>query len=592
MASRHKLSKDRSDPSPLIKRALGAALAVVFLFASDTAVQAQKTTGPSSGLSSMAIGLAGISDWSVQQPFLDVMKTARPWIGHKPGQWGGETEQDLRDLGLLDSNGWPTAIPRSLRGIGTVILTDLPEEASIYAGRYRLAYKGDGIVEVSGRAANVRYGDGQVEFDFTPGQGPVSITINRTDRRKTGDYIRDMTVVRLDDLDRVARGEMFNPDWLAVITDFASLRFMDWMLTNESQQVTWDDRPRVDDVTWAAHGVPVEIMVRLANETGTDPWFNMPHRADDAYMRAFAEYVRDTLDPALTAYVEYSNEVWNWQFPQTDWAEQQSMARWDAEYVWMEFYGMRTAQMAAIWKDVYGDQAKERLVTIISTQTGWQGLEVAALEAPRWRAEDPANPSPASVVDAYAISGYFGGPLGDPEQAEVVRGWLSDSLAEAEALATSQGLSGSARQDFVQAHRHDGAIALAVRQLRDGTVTGNAAYSITDLAQNIFPYHAETAKLYDLDLIMYEGGTHVVGTGAVLDDDALGDFFVALNYAPEMGGLYTDLLAAWDKAEGQRFNVFLDVFWPSQWGSWGTLRYLGDDTSRWQALQSYEGAKP
>ncbi len=586
MAGRHELSKDRSGASALIQRAWAALIAFVLLLVPTA--QAQER----SGLSSMGIGLAGVSDWSVQQPFLDVMKTARPWIGHKPGQWSGETEQDLRDQELLDENGWPTAIPYSLRGIGTVILTDLPEEAKIYAGRYRLAYKGDGIVEVSGRADNVRYGEGQVEFDFTPGPGPVLITINRTDRRKTGNHIRDMTVVRLDDLDRVARGEMFNPDWLAVIKDFASLRFMDWMLTNESEQVTWNDRPRTDDVTWSIHGVPVEIMVRLANETGTDPWFNMPHKADDAYMRAFAEYVRDTLDPALTAYVEYSNEVWNWQFPQTDWAEQQSMARWDAEYVWMEFYGMRTAQMAAIWKDVYGDQAKERLVTIISTQTGWQGLEVAALEAPRWRAEDPTNPSPASAVDAYAISGYFGGRLGDPEQADVVHGWLAESLAEAETRATAQGLSGSARPDFIQTHRYDAAIALAARELRDGTVTGNAAYSVTDLAQNIFPYHAETAKLYDLDLIMYEGGTHVVGTGAVLEDDALGDFFIALNYAPEMGPLYTDLLAAWDKAGGQRFNVFLDVFWPSKWGSWGTIRYLGDDTSRWQALQSYAGPRP
>jgi len=84
----------------------------------------------------------------------------------------------------------------------------------------------------------------------------------------------------------------------------------------------------------------------------------------------------------------------------------------------------------------------------------------------------------------------------------------------------------------------------------------------------------------------------VVGTGAVLDDDALGNFFVALNYAPEMGALYTDLLAAWDKAGGARFNVFLDVFWPTKWGSWGTLRYLGDDTSRWQALKSYQGPTP
>ena len=48
-----------------------------------------------------AIGLAGVADWSAQQPFINVMKTARPWIGHETGQWGGLTESDLREQGVL-----------------------------------------------------------------------------------------------------------------------------------------------------------------------------------------------------------------------------------------------------------------------------------------------------------------------------------------------------------------------------------------------------------------------------------------------------------------------------------------------------------
>ena len=37
----------------------------------------------------LAIGLSGVADWSTQNPFIDLMKTARPWIGHRPGQHGG-----------------------------------------------------------------------------------------------------------------------------------------------------------------------------------------------------------------------------------------------------------------------------------------------------------------------------------------------------------------------------------------------------------------------------------------------------------------------------------------------------------------------
>ncbi|MEM7320338.1 MAG: hypothetical protein AAF408_15135, partial [Pseudomonadota bacterium] len=55
----------------------------------------------------LGLGLAEINDWSVQQPFLDVFKTARPWIGHKPGEYGGSRHWDLEKAGYLDEHGWP-----------------------------------------------------------------------------------------------------------------------------------------------------------------------------------------------------------------------------------------------------------------------------------------------------------------------------------------------------------------------------------------------------------------------------------------------------------------------------------------------------
>ena len=127
----------------------------------------------------MAIGLAGINDWSVQQPFLNVMKTARAWIGHRPHQWGGVEYDELVDTGVLDDAGWPMRIPDTLGSIGTLILTDLPEQALSLAGRYRLSFAGKGIVEVSGRVGNVKYCKGQVRFDYTPGPGHVDIRIQR-----------------------------------------------------------------------------------------------------------------------------------------------------------------------------------------------------------------------------------------------------------------------------------------------------------------------------------------------------------------------------------------------------------------------------
>ena len=84
--------------------------------------------------------------------------------------------------------------------------------------------------------------------------------------------------------------------------------------------------------------------------------------------------------------------------------------------------------------------------------------------------------------------------------------------------------------------------------------------------------------------MMYEGGSHVVGIGAQSEDEELTAFFTHLNYSPEMGALYAELLAGWQLQSDAPFNAFVDVNSASKWGSFGALRHLGDDNPRWQAL--------
>lgn len=533
----------------------------------------------------MAMNLLPVADWSPQAPFLDHFKTARAWIGHLAGRWGGANEADLAVAGYLDPDGWPTAIPPELGSIGTVILTDLPETAHSLAGRYVLRFDGSGIIEVSGRATNQRYGKGQVSFDFTPGEGPVEIRLQRIGAN--GDYLRNITVVKEEDLAAFDAGEIFNPRWLDLLDGFRALRFMDWMVTNNSTQVGWEDRPQINDYTWARNGVPAEIMVELANELGADPWFNMPHMADDSYIRNFAALTRDRLDFDLKTYVEYSNEVWNWQFDQARWADQQAQTRWGAKDLWMQFYGGRAAETAQIWTQVFGTEADERLVRIASTQTGWQGLETDILTAPLWVAEAADRAAPASYFDAYAVTGYFGGILGIQERAPIVRAWIADSRLRAKESATANGLQGIDATDYILAHQYDIATAQAAFELEDGLATGDTADTLSDLLGRVLPYHKEVAEQHELDLIMYEGGSHVVGIGPMADDEMLTDFFNHFNYTPEMAQLYIRLLNGWHHLGGSLFGAYGDVAVPGKWGSWGALRSLSDtDNPRWQVLEA------
>jgi len=538
--------------------------------------------GTVQGTNAVAIGLASVTDWSTQVPFLDLMKTSRPWIGHKPGQWGGMSVDELAAGGFLDAQGWPVRKPRTLSSIGTLILTDMPEQAVSLKGRYRLQFEGQGVIEVAGRATNQRYGKGEVTFDYEPGPGAVEIRIQRLN---ITDPPRNITVVHTDNIDRFDAGAVFNPLWTSRIGQFRGLRFMDWMETNNSKLSAWADRPKPDQVTYTG-GVPLEVMIQLANELEVDAWFNIPHLADDDFVRRFAQMVRDTMDPALTAYVEFSNEVWNWQFDQARWADDSAMARWGQKDKWMQFYGLRAAEVARIWSDVFGADGQGRLVNVISSQTGWLGLESEALAAPLVVAEGTA--APVEAFDAYAVTGYFGGILGLEEGGPLVKGWLVESATQARTAAQAQGLSGQAVEDYMMSHLYDFAAQLAGRELLDGAYSGNPANTLMDLLGRVWPYHAQVAQAYDLDLIMYEGGTHLVGVGPQVDDAELTAFFQHFNYSAEMGALYKTLLDGWKAIGGQLFNAYSDVYAPTKWGSWGALRHLDDDNPRWEALVGFQ----
>ncbi|WP_426033783.1 hypothetical protein [Cypionkella sp. TWP1-2-1b2] len=526
----------------------------------------------------LALGLAGVNDWSVQQPFLNLMKTARPWIGHLPDQFGGWAEADLAKAGALGPNGWPTKIPPELAKISTLILTDLPEDAAGVAGRYQLTYQGKGTLKVEGRAQVVEETPGKILFDYTPGAGLVAVTLLALDAT---DPIHDITVVRASRAQALADGAIFNPDWLARIRGARGIRFMDWMMTNDSTLADPKDRPKPADYSYARNGVPIEVMVALANELKADPWFTLPHLASDDLIRTYAQITHDQLDPSLKAQVEYSNEVWNWQFAQARWAEEQGIARWGQDKTWVQFYGLRAAQVMAIWSDVFKD-APTRLTRIVAVQTGWLGLEEQILDAPLVVAE--GLPPPVASFDAYAVTGYFSAELGGDQKFTSVKDWLRQSADAARKAATDAGLNGTDADAFFAQHRYDLADKLAGQELRDGSVTGNPANSLTQVLAETLPYHAAIAADRGLKLMMYEGGSHVVGYGSAVDDEELTAFFTHFNFTPEMGGLYAELLAGWQLISDQPFNAFVDVYRPGKWGSWGALRHLGDSNPRWDAL--------
>jgi hypothetical protein len=510
----------------------------------------------------MSIGtnLNGVADWSTQQPFLDAFKSARAWLtqckGGEPGCQGNWSTDESDQLNL-DADGWVKSLPApndppEYTRASTLLLREL--NGKYPGGKYIVLYTGEGKLEYAFDARKDEAASklGREVITVTPSNDGILLSITATNPRN---YIRDIHVVP-EAYEKTFQTQVFNPIFLERVKKFKTFRFMDWQQTNGSDRMDWETRPKLTNATYAT-GVPVEMMVDLANRMAIDPWFNMPHKATDDYMTQFAQLVRSRLNADRKVYVEYSNEVWNWQFPQAHFALEQGKKRWSQEGdVFAQWYGMRTAQMSDIWKQVFGQQ-RDRVVSVLSTQTAWRGLENPALDCPLWVAEGN-KPCYQHGIDVLAIAGYFGGNLGQGDSQAIVEGWIREGEA---------------------------GFKKAIEQLQKGLLIPTDGFDDTlKGVADSFRYYKNVAQERGLQLVAYEGGQHLVSSG----NETLSEFFMALNRRPEMKGLYTQLLDTWRDAGGSLFMNFSDIGTASKWGSWGALEYVGQARSpKYDALMEF-----
>ena len=195
-----------------------------------------------------------------------------------------------------------------------------------------------------------------------------------------------------------------------------------------------------------------------------------------------------------------------------------------------------------IWRKVFEGQA-DRLSVVVATHTGWPGLEEPMLQAPLALDNGQLSTPPVEQFDGYAVTGYFGFDLGSEDMADTLLGWIAASRAVAQAKAAE---TGADPDTYLAAHEFDLAYDLAAEALRQG--------SLGELLRDIFPYHADLAARHDLQLMMYEGGTHVVGHGATVENETLTGFFNGFNYSPQMARIYEELIAGWHAAGGTAFR--------------------------------------
>lgn len=274
-------------------------------------------------------------------------------------------------------DGWQDRPPPQMDARGTVTSLSpnqfAPAMLGLPAGPYksvrvRCSYKGKGSIRSDGFVRLAGSGRGYSDFDFVwpakPG-GNGWIQIDRTD---PSDPIRDFDCREPD----IPADAVYAPAFLASLKGFGVIRFLDWQETNSGQGGKWSRFVPVNGQFRRnrAEGVRVEDMVLLANQAHSDPWFLMPYNADAEYLRNFAQYVHDHLDPGLTAYVEFSNEAWNYIFPATQQALKEGVAAnlsSDKHEAMLRRYAQKTTAAMKVWTGIFADNPK-RIVRVVSTQ--------------------------------------------------------------------------------------------------------------------------------------------------------------------------------------------------------------------------------
>lgn len=545
-------------------------------------------------------------------PFVDIFRTARPF-----------PEFSCKEV-EYDENGWPTLIPNSCGAekARTLMLQSLPS-GSVPFGKYTVLYDGKGKIHYGGSAKLISSHPDQgydiIRFDpeMHRKTNRLILTITKTAAApehiknirmlmpggicQNNPYLRventsackDNNFTSFIDLLREDRNTIvFNPDYLRFLKDFRVLRTMNFMeasprrpnrhfiplcedlskaeyLDCVTQTIDWSHRAKMDDATWGGsfrtiitkrHGVPLEVVVALANQLNADPWFNQMHSADNDYVKQYATYVRDNLKEGLKAYIEYSNETWNTGFWGAHYVQAMGYKNGldspiypfrDADYsARVRYYSKRSVEIFKIWEDVFG--GTDRIVRIIgsnqtSTPTSKDILEYK---------------NAYKHVDAVAIGPYFYGCWNREAEQCADTSLIPKVLSEANNV-----------DDVFSIFKHSYA-----PDVKDFRQRGDP-YGIASIL-NLIKRQVAIAKEFNVDLFAYEGGQHLnvrwredVEKNGQSDAD-LRETYEQANRDPRMKGLYLELLNGWKDAGGKLFVMFTMPQTFHKWGSFGIKEHL------------------
>ena len=453
----------------ILKKPLWGSILLLLLFHSSIALSASPLNSP------LGINTNEITEDDASLPFVDIFKSsipfeeARPWL----------TKGAIR----YDKNGWPTRIPRSAQ-VGTRFIKSVPKEV-VPQGIYTVLYKGKGKIIYGHHAKLVKRLAGKDIIAIYAGKSAeinATLIIKSTDPKN---HIRDIHILmpggicssnpfrlirnpqqcqrgRFLSFERHFKTIIFNPAYLDYMKDFKVIRFMNMSGITRNPITSWAKRNTLTQQTWggktAIRGAPVEMMVALANILNIDPWFCLPHKANNHYIQQFAQYVKRNLNPQLKVYIEYTNEAWNGIFTQANYVKKRGLAmRLDKDKIkaGYKYYSLRSVQIFDLWTKIF--RGNHRLVRVMGGYTPYSRLSDMVL----------SYRNAYKKTDVLAIAPYFYPKMSTSRRAR------------------------------------------SVNDIFKALYDPKEPYSIPNVVK-LIKKQAETVKKYGVRLVAYEGGQHLV----------------------------------------------------------------------------------
>jgi len=415
------------------------------------------------------VGMNGavVTDWSNQDPFIDLMLGGR-----------GPNIRDTNDSGFhddalidIDASGWQKTCV-SGHELNYVIVST---KTSRPAGNYVLTYNGGvagwtsselrmtgNVTETSKSAGEIAFyyeGSGNMFLTFAP--GATSGNMNSTN------YMKDIQVLHEDDVATYDRSvQMWRPEFLASLEDIEIFRAMDFTVTNHSQITDWADRVvegasncmiRVERAAYPGvytfKGMALEWVADLCNKTNMDLWYNLPHMATNDYVTQAATLIKANLNSNLRCFFEYTNEAWNSQFEQQAYRETTLIPYYGLTATgnaWNQAYATRACEMFSLIDDVYGADLHLR-ERVLAGQGGNPNMAADLTESDVSIAVSPTLTGiAADHADYYAFGAYMGDSVDESSAAAAFDAMVADSedkmtLVTGEIALNVAGLAGEGK---------------------------------------------------------------------------------------------------------------------------------------------------